>query len=81
MDVESGRADEFHTYLRQIEFQAVRIVENPSLNIRLDTTQGLMQEKSIDLLTAIVTYFDAALIYFSRDVFGEINLMTVANNP
>lgn len=80
LDNESDRADEFHTYLRRIEFQAVRIVENPSLKLRLDTTQSLMQEKSIDLLTAIVTYFNSSLIYFSRDFFGEINSMSVVNN-
>src|SRR5437762_2305517 len=80
LDDESGRADEFHTYLRRIEFQAARIVENPSLCFRLDTTQGLMQEKSIDLLTAIVTYFNSVLLYFSHDFFGEINRSSVVNN-
>jgi hypothetical protein len=79
LDDESVRADEFHTYLRRIEFQAVRIVQNPSLNLQLNTAQGLMQEKSIDLLTAIVTYFNAALIYFTGDVFGEINQMSIVN--
>ena len=79
LDDESDRADEFHTDLRRIEFQAARIVENPSLGLRLDTTQGLLQEKSIGLLTAIVTYFNSALLCLSHDFIGRINRSSIAH--
>ena len=76
LEDESGRADEFYNYLRRIEFQAIRIVENPIHNLRLNTTQVLMQEKSIHLLIAIVTYFNSALLYFSHDFFGKTNYIS-----
>jgi hypothetical protein len=79
LDDESSRADEFHNYLRRIEFQAIRIVENPILNLRSNNSHQLLQERSIHLLTAIVSYFNSALIYFSHDFFGEINLLLLVN--
>jgi hypothetical protein len=33
-----------------------------------------MQEKSIDLMTGIVTFFNSALLYYSRDFFGEASI-------
>ena len=68
---EAGRADDFYRILKRIEYQSARIAQNPNFDLNGASTRNLMQEKSIDLMTAIVTYFNSALLYYSRDFFGE----------
>jgi len=38
-----------------------------------------MREKSIDLMTAIIRFFDAALLYFRSDVFGGLLSNSITN--
>jgi len=68
--VEAGREEEFYIQLRRIEFQSARIVENPNFDFNADSTRNLMKEKSIELLTAIVEFFDSALLYYNHNFFG-----------
>lgn len=68
---EAGREDEFLRRLKSIEYQATRVAQNPNFDLMSDLTQrNLMREKSIDLMTGIVKYFTAALIYFNYSFFG-----------
>ena len=71
LETETGRRDEFLFYLKRIEFQAAILADNPKyLTLDLESTQDLMNEKSTDLMTAIIKFFNAALNYFARGFFG-----------
>jgi hypothetical protein len=60
--------------LGRIEFVAAILADNPKYDSdsQLMVTQDLLQEKSTDLMAAIVRYFNSALIYFRQDFFGNI---------
>jgi len=58
--------------LRRIEYQSARIVENPNFDFDSTSTWDLMKEKSLELLTAIIEFFDSALIYYKHDYFGNL---------
>jgi hypothetical protein len=72
VDTESSRADDFLFNLRRIEFQAAIIADNPTYDLNAESTRNLVEEKSRDLMTAIVRFFDSALIYFSRHFVGML---------
>jgi hypothetical protein len=57
--------------LGRIEFVAAILADNPRYDSdsQLMVTQDLLQEKSTDLMAAIVRYFNSALIYFRQDFF------------
>jgi hypothetical protein len=56
--------------LRYIEFQAALVADNPNYDLDLDVTQNLLTEKSTDLLSAIIKFFNSALLYLSGSFFG-----------
>jgi hypothetical protein len=68
MNHESGRADDFYSQLRRIEYQAARI---STIDLTVESTRTLIQEKSLDLMTAIVKYLNGALIYFNANFFRK----------
>ena len=68
MNDESGRADDFYSQLRRIEYQASRI---STIDLTVESTRTLMQEKSLDLMTAIVKYLNGALIFFNSSFFRK----------
>jgi hypothetical protein len=73
---EAGREDDFMRQLQSIEFQAARVAQNPNFDLASDLTQrNLMREKSIDLMTGIVKFFTAALIYFNHSFFGLLTYL------
>jgi hypothetical protein len=72
IDNEVGRGEDFLSYLRRVEFQAAILADNPNYDLDLESTQKLVNEKSTDLMTAIIKFFDSALIYFSHNFFGSI---------
>lgn len=71
IDEEVGRADDFNMYLRRIEYQATRVVENPNFDLNRENNQGLLRQKSIDLMTAIIKFFNSFLLYLSCDDIGD----------
>jgi hypothetical protein len=69
LESQAGRANEFYEQLPRIEYQSARLAENPNFELDLDITRDLMKEKSINLMTGIVEFFDAALLYFNDNFF------------
>lgn len=69
MDQEAGRKEEFFSKLKGVEYLAARLSDNP--NLCSGTGKNLMHWKSIELMTAMVKFFNSALLYFSRDWFGN----------
>jgi hypothetical protein len=57
--------------LKRIEYQTARLAENPNFDLDMEITHSLMQKKSIELMTAVIEFFNSALLYFSRDSFGQ----------
>ena len=72
LDDEAGRTEDFFFQLRRIEFQAALIADNPSYDLDLKITQDLLKEKSTDLLSAVIKFFNSALLYLSADYFGNL---------
>ena len=66
--------------MRGIEYQAARVAENPNFSLNPETTRDLMKEKSVDLMTGIIKFFNSALLCFCRNFFGmllsSVKLMT-----
>jgi hypothetical protein len=48
-------------YLRRIEFEAALLADNPHYDLESMSSRNLVQEKSTDLMTAIVTFFNSSL--------------------
>jgi hypothetical protein len=71
LDTEGCRGVDFLVQLRRIEFQAAILADNPNYDLDLDSTQNIINEKSTDLLTAVVKFFNSALVYFSHEFFSE----------
>ena len=65
---ESGHVNDFYSQLRGVEYQASRIA---TIDLTVESTRTLMQEKSLDLMTAIVKYLNGALIYFNSSFFRK----------
>jgi hypothetical protein len=57
--------------LRRIEFQAALVADNPSYDLDLEMTQNLLKEKSMDLLSAVIKFFNSALVYLSKGFLGN----------
>jgi len=74
LEEESDRASDFYEQLRRIEFQSARIANNPNFDLNLEATRDLMKEKSIDLMTGIVQFFNSALLYYNHHFFGHLFL-------
>jgi hypothetical protein len=70
LEKETSRGAEFQDQLQRIEYQSDRVARNPNYDLDLEGTQKFMKEKSIHLLTAIVKYFNGALLYFNHGSFG-----------
>lgn len=70
LDDEAGRAEDFHVQLRYIEFQEALVADNPNYDSNPDVTQNLFKEKSTDLLSGIIKFFNSALLYLSGGFFG-----------
>lgn len=62
--------------MRRIEFQAALLADNPNYNLDLQVTQNLLKEKSTDLLSAVIKFFNSALIYFSEGVLRKLRQCT-----
>jgi hypothetical protein len=58
-------------HLRRVEFQAAILAENPKYDLAAESTRDLIGEKGTELMTAIVRFFDCALIYFGHNYFGK----------
>ena len=71
----SGPAEDFLRQLRRIDFQAARVAQNPRLDLNSPTTRDLMREKSVDLMTAIVEFFNSALIVFNQNFFCKLRYL------
>jgi len=56
--------------MRRIEYQSARVAENPNFDFNSTSTQDLMREKSIELLTAVIEFLDSALLYYNQAHFG-----------
>ena len=77
LDDEAGRGDDFLLYLRRVQFEASLLADNPDYDLVLDTTH--LKEKSTDLISAIIRFFNSALVYFSKDFFGNSCLIPDAD--
>jgi hypothetical protein len=64
--------NDFTQELRRIEFQAALLADNPEYSVDLESAGALLREKSTDLLTAVVKFFNSALLYFSKGFFGNV---------
>ena len=76
MAKEPDHAEDFNRQLERIEYQAARVAQNSqNTNFDLDQARGrdLRREKSIYLMTAIVKFFNSALLYFNSKFFGKIS--------
>ena len=74
--MEATRSGEFLLSLRRIEFQAAIIADNPTYDLNSASTRDLVAEKSRDLMTAVVKFFNAALIYFSKSFAGKFKWLS-----
>jgi hypothetical protein len=45
------------------------LANNPNYDLDLEKTQALLEEKSTDLMSAIIRFFNSSLVYFSRGFF------------
>jgi hypothetical protein len=70
LEDEASRAEDFRSQLRCIEFQAALIADNPNYDLGLESTQKLLEKASIHLLTAILKFFNSALLYLSSGFWG-----------
>jgi hypothetical protein len=57
--------------------QLARIAENKSLGVSNDRKQFRM--KAIELITAIIKFFDSALLYFGRGSLRNTHFETITN--
>jgi len=57
--------------LGRLEFQAALIADNPNYDLNSVSTRDLVQEKSRDLMTAAVRFFNNALVCFSKSFAGR----------
>lgn len=71
LEKEVGRSDQFEEQLQRIQYQSERVACNPNYDFNLEGAQKLMKEKSIQLLTAVVNYFNSALLYYNQTSFGS----------
>lgn len=72
VNAQSQKGFEFYQYLERIEYQSARLSANPHFNLTNASSNVLLCDKSVDLLTMIVSFFDSALIYFHSDIFGNL---------
>ena len=68
----SDRKKTFYIQLRRIECQAERIAYNRNYDQMPEQDRQRIQKKGIDLMTAIIRFFNSALCYFSYN-FGRKN--------
>ena len=66
---EADRADDFFDTLRRIEFQAALLADNPNYDLDSEKSLNIIEEKSTDLMSAIIIYFNSSLIYFRKNFF------------
>jgi hypothetical protein len=71
VDAQSRKGSEFYHYLERIEYQSARLSANPHFNLENVSSNILLRDKSVDLMTTIVSFFDSALVYFHSDIFGK----------
>jgi succinylglutamate desuccinylase len=71
LDGEAQRGEEFMKYLRLIEFEAALLSENPNYDLDTSSSRNLVQETSIELMTAVINFFNSTLIYLRTDFFGD----------
>ena len=57
--------------------QLTRISENKSLSVLNDRER--FREKAIELTTAIIKFFDSALLYFGRGPLRNTHFETITN--
>jgi hypothetical protein len=57
--------------LRRIEYQSALLADNPNYDLDLETTQDLIDEKSTDLMAAVILFFNSALVYLGRSFISE----------
>jgi hypothetical protein len=57
--------------LKRIEFQTALLSDNPNYDLNLETTQALLEEKSTDLMSAIISFFNSTLMYIGNSFFGK----------
>jgi hypothetical protein len=57
--------------------QLARIAENKALSVSND--RGRFHMKAIELMTAIIKFFDSALLYFGRGSLRNIHFETATN--
>jgi hypothetical protein len=70
LEKESVKGSEFVDELAQAQIQAIRI-ENNKFDLSSDNTATSIRDASTALLTAIVEFLDASLLYFSGNVAGS----------
>jgi hypothetical protein len=68
LESETERRTQFLKTLEEIEFQAARLASNRHFDLM--SLSMLMQERAIYLMIGIIDFFNAALLYFSKDFFG-----------
>jgi len=61
--------DDFDAQLKRIEYQTARLVELSNIENIMVSQRNLLQEKSLDLMTAIVKYFDSTLLFRTSGLF------------
>jgi hypothetical protein len=66
MKADSQQAANFRTQLDNIEEHTARLLANRALQDLSSARR--MQEKSLELLVAIVSFFDVALCYFCQNL-------------
>lgn len=66
----SGHKGEFYRQLHRIEYQFARLAQNSSLYLSVGN-RDLMTEKSLDLMAAMIKYFNSALLYYNQSFFGK----------
>jgi hypothetical protein len=70
LDEENSRSDDFFVQLRSIEYQTTRLAANPNFEKMNDSMRNIMEEKGTDLMTAVVQFFNSALLHFSESFPG-----------
>ena len=68
---EHARPGDFFVQLDRIQYQADRVTANPNFDVIPDSSGNIIRRKGIDLMNAIVKFFNSALMFFSKSFGGD----------
>lgn len=75
----SDRKEQFYIQLKRIECQAERIAQNRNYDEMPEQDRERIQKRGVDLMTAIIQFFNSALCYFSYNFGRKVLVLNVVD--